>query len=645
MIPATATAPAGTVDLAAGYRRYVAGLACAQRGKRLRVLGLERFLARFYDIEAWMARPTAARLDDVRRTDAWPFLTWCFATGHVLADVDLLAARVTGAHFTTWCRLHRDDADRTVETGRQMGWADSWVHQVCESALAFVCMTSGSSLDTLTEEIFATVTRDLDDAPTMTANHRRVLHGRVRALRQVCFQLGVLDQPPPHPNSRPHDVGDHVAAIPQPEIRRVAERYLQTCSATLRPSTIEDRGANLELFGLWLAERHPSIVRLDQLDRTVIEEFLTWNHTRPSRGRRAAGRPVSIARQHQAVSTLKTFFEDLALWGWAQRPTRPLVHRSDLPRLPEAVPRALTPNADRDLMLAVDQLDDPAARCAIKILRGTGLRLGELLDLELDCLIDYADHGTWLRVPLGKLNTERTVPLDQLTIDAFDEWTTHRGRTRPLLHPRTHRPIEFLWVINGRRMGAGRIRRCLDLAATQAGISHVHPHQLRHTYATGLVNGGMSLEALMAVLGHVTPEMTLRYAHLASDTIRDAYDAAIAKTRPRPLLVAGPTGRFVPDRVEWLHSEWLKTRVAHGFCSRHTAAGACPYANICEQCDNFVPDPNRRGVIADQLADVITLRDDARHRGWNDEATRHQHVADALDGHLRNLDRSPHTSP
>ena len=237
MMPATATAPGGQVDLEAGYRRYVAGLACAQRGKRLRVLGLERSLARFDDIEAWMARPTPVRLEDVRRTDAWPFLTWCLAAGHVLADVDLLAARANAVHFTTWCRLHRRDADRTVETGRRMGWADSWVHQVCESALAFVCMTGGARLDTLTEEIFATVTHELDDAPTVSANHRRVLHGRIRALRQVCFQLGVLDQPPPHPNSRPHEAGDHVAAIPQPEIRRVAERYLRACSATLRPST------------------------------------------------------------------------------------------------------------------------------------------------------------------------------------------------------------------------------------------------------------------------------------------------------------------------------------------------------------------------------------------------------------------------
>lgn len=159
-------------------------------------------------------------------------------------------------------------------------------------------------------------------------------------------------------------------------------------------------------------------------------------------------------------------------------------------------------------MAAVDELDDVAGRHAIKILRGTGMRSGELLDLELDCLTDYAGHGTWLRVPVGKLNTERTVPLDDPTLTAFDEWTRHRGRSRPLLHPRTHRPVEFMWVINGRLMANGRPKRNLELAAANAGIGHVTPHQLGHTYATTLVNGGMSTEALMAVLGHVTPEIT-----------------------------------------------------------------------------------------------------------------------------------------
>ena len=94
----------------------------------------------------------------------------------------------------------------------------------------------------------------------------------------------------------------------------------------------------------------------------------------------------------------------------------------------------------------------------------------------------------------------------------------------------------------------------------------------------------------MALLGHVTPQMTIRYATLASPTLRAAYDEAMGKMRRQ--LTLTPVGRpIMPDKVSWLASEMLKTRVAHGYCSRHEAPGACPYANICETCDNFIPGP------------------------------------------------------
>ncbi len=134
--------------------------------------------------------------------------------------------------------------------------------------------------------------------------------------------------------------------------------------------------------------------------------------------------------------------------------------------------------------------------------------------------------------------------------------------------------------------------------------------------------------------------MTLRYATLASPALRAAYDEAIGKARPRlPLIVAGRPA--VPAKVEWLRSEFLKTRVAHGYCTRHLAQEACPYANICEQCDNFVPTPEFAPVLADQLADVQALRTDAAQRGWTSEVERHSRVIQRLQEHLGRLDITP----
>jgi hypothetical protein len=145
----------------------------------------------------------------------------------------------------------------------------------------------------------------------------------------------------------------------------------------------------------------------------------------------------------------------------------------------------------------------------------------------------------------------------------------------------------------------------------------------------------------MALLGHVTPEMTLRYAHLASDTVRTAYDAAMVKARARqPILVADQRGTVVGDRGEWLHAEMLKTRLAAGLCARHPTAGACTYANICEQCDNFTTAPEFSGTLETQLADIVLLRDDAASHGWDSEVGRHSKVIEDLERHVERLKRN-----
>lgn len=217
-------------------------------------------------------------------------------------------------------------------------------------------------------------------------------------------------------------------------------------------------------------------------------------------------------------------------------------------------------------MNAVAALDDPVARIGLTVIRATGVRVGELVDLELDCVVDYGTNGSWLRVPLGKLATERTVPLDDDTVAALDEWIERRGPQRAIPHPRDGRLTDFLFVEHGQRPPTSRFRIGLANAVRSAGLSgtdgvplRVTPHQLRHTFATSLANAGMSLQALMALLGHSSPDMTLRYARLASPTVKAAYDQAIGKLARRIPISAGGRPQ-VPEREAWLRSEMLKTR-------------------------------------------------------------------------------------
>jgi hypothetical protein len=140
----------------------------------------------------------------------------------------------------------------------------------------------------------------------------------------------------------------------------------------------------------------------------------------------------------------------------------------------------------------------------------------------------------------------------------------------------------------------------------------------------------------MALLGHSTPEMTLRYATLASPTLKTAYEVAMGKVRPRiPVATMGRVA--VRDRVQWLGQEMLKTRVAHGYCARELVAEACPYANVCESCANFVTTPEFTPVLESQLADIEALQADAESRGCESEVARHDRVITSLEGHLARL--------
>jgi integrase len=629
-----------------GYARFCHRLGLADRGLRDRLRLARLFLAEHPDLAAWMARPTRTRLADLRRVKAWPLLSWAALFGAVRVDLDLLAAKDLGGMSATVRQLWPQDFQRLWETARRLGWSYYWSRSVIDQFVPAVLAWSQTSIGELNGPTLDGFTVALDEVTSASATTLKQWHGRLFGLRQLLFECGQLPEPPKR-GPAGASVEQRLATVPAAAIRRAMTRYVQARAAVLSPSSVDGLVNGLIPFGVFLGERFPTVQALRQLERHHIESFLAFNRTRTWRGRLARNQRVSASVVHSTVLTVRNFLDDIAVWGWADRPRRRLIFAADVPRLPRPLPRALAPDVDAALMAAVARLADPFARSAILLLRRAGLRLGECLDLELGCIVNYGPTGTWLRVPLGKLGTERAVPLDPDTVAALDAWADHRGQQRPHPHPRTGQSTDFLFAEHGRRLKAWRIRTGLHTAAATAGLAepggrplNITPHQLRHTYATELANAGMSLQALMAVLGHVTPEMTLRYATLASPTLRTAYEQAIGKVRKS--LPIAPVGRpIVPAKVDWIASEFLKTRLAHGYCSRHLTAGACPYANICETCDNFVPGPEHLPILRDQLADIRQLHADAQQRGRTDETQRHSRIINALETHCHRLETRP----
>lgn len=650
-----ASRPERRDDLLDAYADHCAavGLGSFEHADRLTIA--TKFLTDHRDLDTWMTRALPVRLADLERCPlAWPLVGFAVLSGRTRADFDLLAAKHAGRSFARAAEaIYPQEFAELREAAGRLDWAEPWTTTVLRRGLPLAIAASGGcSPVKLTQADIDRVRDAVRASPYTTPTMRRAKLSYLHSLARLLYEAHVLPAPPIHRRGDgPGNFESRLAVVGAPEIRRVMLAYVQAKQAQVKVSSIRNLTSHLAAFGEFLTSNYPSLTSLSLLRREHVEAYCVFVPTRRWRGQRACDNQIGSSSVIAGLVAVRGFLDDIAAWGWSAAPARRLMFAADVPRPPHQLPRALAPGTDAALMAAVADLPDLFARVSLMVLRGTGLRMGELLDLELDCVVDYGPSGHWLRVPLGKLNSERSIPLDEATLDVLTQWRAQRGTQRALPHQQDGRMVDFLFVEHGRRPKHSRIARGLADAVRAAGLTgadgeplHVTAHQLRHCYATALANSGMSIQGLMALLGHTTPEMTLRYATLASPTLRAAYETAMGRMRPR--LPIAPVGKpIVPDRVQWLNTEVLKTRVAHGFCSRELAAEACAYANICETCENFLPATEFTPSIQDQLADIRALREDAAARGWTSEIARHQRVIDSLETHLRRLQTNDTSTP
>jgi integrase/recombinase XerD len=287
------------------------------------------------------------------------------------------------------------------------------------------------------------------------------------------------------------------------------EGFLALLTTRRAPRTVDAYRRDLAAFGDWLG---------GPVARTSVEELETYLAEL-----RAAGLSGStIARR---VAALRSFFRHQMLLGArADNPAAEL----DLPRRHRPLPRTLSP-AEAERLIEAAAGTTPRAhrdRAIVELLYGAGLRVGEAVALSKS---DVDLEGRIVRA-LGKGNKERVVPIGRPAVEALRRYLS---RGRPFLDAR-HRPELFLNARGGALTRAG-VFLILRRLAGKAGLEpeRVHPHLLRHSFATHLLEGGADLRSVQEMLGHADLATTELYTHVSDRRRRELYFQAHPHARRR----------------------------------------------------------------------------------------------------------------
>jgi integrase/recombinase XerC len=314
-------------------------------------------------------------------------------------------------------------------------------------------------------------------------------------------------------------------------MKRIIEKFANYLryERNVSPATIHNYRGDLELFREFLTPPGEKTMALQHVDARIIREFVGWLYDRKMQ-------KVSVARK---LAALRTFFKFCVRERITKQNPARLV---STPKIPKRVPRVLTAEEMNGFL---DTLAGAAAgkkqgprrknqsaqdaklipcrdRAILELLYASGLRVSELVGLTLGNL---DRPGQMVRV-LGKGRKERVVPYGGKAQQALEAYLPLREKL--LAHPRTKAdPTAVFLNHRAGRLTSKSVRVIVKAYARLANVNwNLHPHSLRHAFATHLLADGADLRAIQELLGHVSLSTTQRYTQASIEQLMAVYDKA-----------------------------------------------------------------------------------------------------------------------
>ena len=386
-----------------------------------------------------------------------------------------------------------------------------------------------------------------------------------------------------------------------PQLAATMRRYLVQLTTFLAPRSVEVADIALRQLARWLTE-HTDVTVVADITRSHFEDYKVWLAAQP--GTKAP--TMAKNTQRQRLRMIRIFLERLIEWDWPDAPRRNPILHGDIPPRPEPLPEV--PRRPRRRPLHGRRPQPSPARAT-----GSSSRCSPAPD--------YAPVSSATSPPTP---SPRSATPTGCASRSANSATTATSRCTPTSSscspsgppstPTTSAPTAASSPTTAARSTDAPSTASSPGSAKRAGIGHVHPHQLRHTLATQAINRGMRLEAIAALLGHRSMEMTLTYARIADRVVADEYASVHAHIDA--LYGQIPTGALPADvetaAMTRLRHEAHARMLGNGLCTR-PAELDCRMETVCETCAYFATGPEFVPVLLRQ-------RDHARERRQTDRA-------------------------
>lgn len=412
--------------------------------------------------------------------------------------------------------------------------------------------------------------------------------------------------------------------ILNPQMRALVKRYFRARVGFWEPVTLKGRLGDMKPFFQALGKHYPEMGTFTDLTRSMIEPLLTCSTWTDQRGYIHS---ISSDKKLRMVVSLDGMFTYMQRHEWEGASMRELIYEEDRPKKAKRRPRPIPQSVFEQLQTHLDLLA-PYARNLVEILSVAGLRAEDAMHLPEKCL-EYDAAGDprlhWFNYKMKR--DGRPLPVTTTVVEAIlrqqelvkDIPNTFGKRYLFRTERGLYRFLTFVRHLNS-------VARQAPILGLDGQIYHFTPHAFRHMVGTQMINNGMGIADVMAYLDHMSPEMTLHYAEIDDDRLKQKFKALVLSGQ----AVGGSALKALKEQLEkgdeseldWVISNLRKLSLPWGQCLHHAKANKCPYGqNVCFTKDNgpchkLVTTPEHAPVIIATMEDLKKSKRIADEQGW-----------------------------